>query len=84
MPIASMILSRLSPAVTWPVPQDVVICSVDPSNGKLAGFWSDGKGVSIPYIRGTEPQEVSEENTPWVWSVLKSLWDRKTPDPKAR
>ena len=84
MPIASMILSRLSPAVTWPVPQDVVICSVDPSNGKLAGFWSDGKGVSIPYIRGTEPQEVSEENTPWVWSVLKSLWDRKIPDPKAR
>ena len=84
MPIASMILSRLSPAVTWPVPQDVVICSVDPSNGKLAGFWSGNKGVSIPYIRGTEPREVSEESTPWVWSVLKSLWDRKTPPPEGR
>ena len=84
MPIASMILSRLSPAVTWPVPQDVVICSVDPSNGKLAGFWSGNKGVSIPYIRGTEPREISEESTPWVWSVLKSLWDRKDPPPDRR
>lgn len=84
MPIASMILSRLSPAVAWPVPQDVVICSVDPSNGKLAGFWSGNKGVSIPYIRGTEPREVSEESTPWVWSVLKSLWDRKDPPPGRR
>ena len=84
MPIASMILSRLSPAVTWPVPPDVVICSVDPTNGKLAGFWSSGKGVNIPYIRGTEPREVSEESTPWVWSVLKSLWDRKIQPPEGR
>jgi penicillin-binding protein 1B len=78
MPIASMILSRLSPAVTWPVPRDIVICSVDPSNGKLASFWS-GKGVYIPYIRGTEPREISEDDTPWVWSVLKSIWKKNEP-----
>ncbi len=78
MPITSMILSRLSPAVTWPVPNDVVVCSIDPSNGKLANFWS-GKSVSIPYIRGTEPREVSEEDEPRIWSVLKSLWKKKEP-----
>jgi len=78
MPVASMILSRLSPDVVWPVPQDIVICSIDPSNGKLASFWS-GRGVKICYIRGTEPREVSDVDTPRVWSVLKSLWRGKKP-----
>ncbi len=78
MPIASMILARLSRPVTWPVPQDVIICSIDPVNGKLAGMWTSG-GVDVPYIRNTQPIEVSDSGTPSIsdipkaWDYLKSL-----------
>lgn len=76
MPIASMILSRLSPPVTWEVPRDIVVCTIDPQTGKLAGFWSPG-GVKVSYIRGTEPAEASQETAPKIWSVFRSLWQKK-------
>lgn len=78
MPIASMILARLSQPASWSVPEDVVICSIDPSNGKLAGLWTPQR-VNIPYIRNTQPAEVSDSGTPRVpdipkvWNYLKSL-----------
>lgn len=84
MPIASMILSRLSPPVTWEVPRDIVVCTIDPETGKLAGFWSPG-GIKVSYIRGTEPGEAPPTAVqPKIWSVFKSLWqkkDRKQADP---
>ncbi len=78
MPIASMILARLTQPVTWPVPEDVIVCSVDAGNGKLAGMWTPDV-VDIPYIRNTQPVEISNSgapsirDVPKVWNYLKSL-----------
>ena len=80
MPIASMILARLSPPVTWTVPQNIVFCTIDPANGKLATLWTSG-GLNVPYIRDTQPTEVSErgpsiptlEDVPRALDYLKSL-----------
>jgi len=81
MPIASTILSRLSPSVSWPVPQDITVCTIDPANGKLANTWTS-QGINVPYLRGTEPTEVSDAgpsflipDIPRVWNYFKSwIW----------
>lgn len=80
MPVAAGILSRLSPSVIWPVPPGVVLCSVDPENGKLANYWTSG-GLSMPYIVNTQPVEVSDsgpdvpvvKEIPKVFDYLKNL-----------
>jgi penicillin-binding protein 1B len=74
MPIASMILSRISPSVAWPVPQDIAVCSIDPANGKLANNWTS-QGISVPYIRGTEPTEISDTGPPSVVPDIPKVWD---------
>lgn len=74
MPIASMILSRLSPPVSWHVPQDITVCAIDPANGKLANTWTS-QGVNVPYIRGTEPTEVSDTGPPSLIPDIPKVWD---------
>ncbi len=80
MPVAAGILAKLSGPVTWPVPSNIVVCSIDPENGKLSNFWTSG-GLNLPYLRDTEPTEVSDSgpdipvvrDVPKVFDYLKSL-----------
>jgi penicillin-binding protein 1B len=73
MPVASMILARLASPQTWPVPDDIVFCSIDPANGKLASRWSKQR-TKLPYIKGTQPTEVSNAGVPNIFKFLKSFW----------
>jgi penicillin-binding protein 1B len=80
MPIAAGILGRLSPPADWPLPQGVIMCSVDPENGKLANYWTSG-GIKVPYLSNTQPMEVTEtgpdvpvvREIPKVFDYLKNL-----------
>lgn len=72
MPIASMILARLAGRSVWPVPPDIIFCSIDPVNGKLAGLWSK-QTIKLPYIQGTQPTEVSDVGVPRVLKFFKSI-----------
>jgi penicillin-binding protein 1B len=81
MPVAAGILARLSPPAAWPVPPNIVICSVDPENGKLANFWTSG-GIKVPYIGNTQPMDVSDSGPdvpvvreiPRVFDYLRNLF----------
>jgi membrane carboxypeptidase/penicillin-binding protein len=81
MPVAAGIMARVSPPAAWPVPPNIVICSVDPENGKLANFWTSG-GIKVPYISNTQPMDVSDSGPdvpvvreiPRVFDYLKNLF----------
>ena len=72
MPIASMILARLAHQDTWTPPADIVFCSIDPVNGKLASRWCKDP-IKLPYIQGTQPIEVSDVGVPKVLKFFKSI-----------
>jgi penicillin-binding protein 1B len=72
MPIASMILARLATQDTWIPPADIVFCSIDPVNGKLAGRWCKDP-IKLPYIQGTQPVELSDVGVPKVLKFFKSI-----------
>jgi len=72
LPIASMILSRLACQETWTAPPDMVFCSIDPVNGKLAGRWCKNP-IKLPFIPGTQPVEVSDVGVPKVLKFFKSI-----------
>lgn len=82
MPVAAGVLARLSPGASWPVPPGIVVCTVDPQNGKLANYWTEG-GITVPYLDGTQPAEVSDavpeipvvKEIPKVFDYLKGLFD---------
>ncbi|MGC9324306.1 MAG: transglycosylase domain-containing protein [Desulfomonilia bacterium] len=76
MPIASMILKRLCDPVHWEIPEDIVLCRIDPINGKRAGVWTKNS-LELPFIRGTEPLQVSQEGVPGLIRFFKSLFGKK-------
>jgi len=73
MPIASMILSKVAAPCERPLPADIVMCSVDPDNGKLRR-WRTKDSIRLPYIKGTEPTEVSDRDEPGFIRFFKSLF----------
>ncbi|MCD6569966.1 MAG: PBP1A family penicillin-binding protein [Deltaproteobacteria bacterium] len=73
MPVASMILRAVEKSKEWARPNDVIFCKIDPSNGKLASLLSFN-AESLPYIRGTQPTEVSIENIPRIFKFFRSLF----------
>ncbi len=74
--VAAMILGALEKPTRWDVPDDIVYCKIDPTNGKLASPHS-AQTVEIPFIKGTEPPEVSKrEERPRVLRFLRSLFGK--------
>jgi len=76
MPIASMILARIAEGGAWRLPDEIVICSVDRSNGKLAGRWNKNR-IKVPYIKGTQPTDVSDVGVPRVLKFFRSVFGEK-------
>lgn len=74
MPVAAMILGAIESPEEWARPADIVLCRIDPSNGKLASRLSRNAEI-LPYIGGTQPTEVSTENLPGIFKLFKSLFD---------
>ncbi|HDP25233.1 MAG TPA: PBP1A family penicillin-binding protein [Deltaproteobacteria bacterium] len=72
MPVASMILHQLAHPFSREAPKELVLCRIDPANGKRAGLWTKHT-VELPFIRGTEPLEVSEEGAPALLRFFKSI-----------
>ncbi|MBN2299089.1 MAG: PBP1A family penicillin-binding protein [Deltaproteobacteria bacterium] len=79
MPIASMILARIAKTDTWNVPDDIIFCSIDRSNGKLAGRWNSNS-MKVPYIKGTQPTDVSDVGVPKVLKFFRSIFKDKDGD----
>lgn len=75
MPIASMILSRIEKPKQWLVPPEIVMCSIDPKNGKLASIWSKNTRA-LPFVRGTQPTDVSKDDTPRLLKFLRSIFEK--------
>jgi len=75
MPIASMILSRIEKPTQWLVPPEIVMCSIDPKNGKLASLWSKNTRT-LPFVRGTQPKDVSKDDTPRLLKFLRSIFEK--------
>jgi penicillin-binding protein 1B len=73
LPLAARIIARLAVPRPWDVPDDVAVCAVDPINGKRATSWTDSP-VTLPFIKGTEPKETSDEGMPGLWKALKHIF----------
>jgi penicillin-binding protein 1B len=73
LPLASQILAQLADPMPRKVPDDITFCSIDPVNGKRATNWTTAP-VEMPFLKGTEPQEISEEGMPKIWKILKSIF----------
>jgi hypothetical protein len=73
MPVAAMILGAIESPEEWARPADIVLCRIDPSNGKLASLLSHN-AEDLPYIKGTQPTEVSQKDVPRVLRFFKSLF----------
>ncbi|MEA3222175.1 MAG: PBP1A family penicillin-binding protein [Thermodesulfobacteriota bacterium] len=73
MPVAAMILGAIESPRQWARPADIVLCRIDPSNGKLASLGSRNAEI-LPYIKGTQPTEVSQKDVPRVLRFFKSLF----------
>lgn len=64
MPIVCRIMALLKPETTMTPPASIVFRDIDPINGKLANFMTDKR--SMPFIKGSEPHEVSVR-IPNIW-----------------
>lgn len=64
MRIVCRIMASLKPETKMTPPDTIVFCDIDPVNGKLANFMTDKR--SVPYVKGTEPHEVSIR-IPNIW-----------------
>ncbi|MGD0821168.1 MAG: PBP1A family penicillin-binding protein [Desulfomonilia bacterium] len=73
MPFAARIIARIAEPRPWGTPDDITFCAIDPANGKRATNWT-AAAVTLPFIKGTEPNEVSEEGMPGLWKVLKHIF----------
>jgi penicillin-binding protein 1B len=73
LPLASRILARLAAPGNWGIPDSVTFCSIDPANGKRASGWTSSP-LTIPYLKGTQPTQVSDEGVPGFWKILKSFF----------
>ncbi len=73
MPIAAKTASRIAAYRPWTVPEDVAFMDIDPANGKKATIWTESP-LRLPFIKGTEPEESSEEGIPGVWKALKNIF----------
>jgi hypothetical protein len=45
-------------------------------NGKQATNWT-ALPVKTPFLKGTEPREVSEEGMPRIWKILRAIFPFK-------
>jgi len=64
MPIVCRIMASLKPTLKIKPTESIVFCDIDPLNGKLANFMVDKR--TLPYIKGSEPHEVSIR-IPNIW-----------------
>jgi len=76
LPLASRILAQLAAPRTWNAPDNITFCSIDPMNGKQATNWT-ALPVKTPFLKGTEPREVSEEGMPRIWKILRAIFPFK-------
>ena len=73
LPVASMIMGAITRPGPVSPPDDIVLCAVDPANGKRASRWNSNRRT-LPFIRGTEPTEVSREDLPGILKFFRSVF----------
>jgi penicillin-binding protein 1B len=76
LPVASRVMARLASPGAWEAPEGITFCAVDPVNGKRATRWT-AEAVTLPFLSGTVPEQVSEEGMPGLWKVLRNLFPFK-------
>jgi penicillin-binding protein 1B len=73
LPLASRILASLAVPNPWDIPDTITFCSIDPANGLRASGWTSSP-LKFPYLKGTEPTQVSREGEPAFWRFLKAIF----------
>lgn len=73
LPLAGHVLACLAEPTSWNVPDNVTYCSVDPANGKRSNGWTEAP-MRLPYLKGTEPAETSNQGVPGFWKLLKAIF----------